>query len=247
MDLVGVCNALVTKRPLKSVRTFDEIDSAGTDLSFRCPDCRNSQNCQNCQRIDVNRIQEEIEQDLISRSSASLPLVTNPDTRIDSDSKERLALKINESQVGELDNRPEDKSGALLSESELQDLGLVDYFDNLPYEIRSKVRYLIPWGIVFNGNSVSTLCRLVQYSSNSLLCQGRNDLNNLVMIIKAVCLSKGKWPKKPNSDKLLQFDSVSDSSGIYDTKGLDSLKILVVEESVTFTSHFPVVTGIVKN
>ena len=68
---------------------------------------------------------------------------------------------------------------------------------------------------------------------------------------KAVCLkiscNKGKWPKKPNSDKLLQFDSVNDSSGIYDSNGLDSLKILVVEKSVTFTSHFPVVTGIAKN
>ena len=100
-----------------------------------------------------------------------------------------------------LNKRPEDKSAALLSESKLQDLGFVDYFDNLPQEIqndiRCKVRYFIPWRIVFNENSVSTPCRLVfdasaspqgQCSLNSLLCKGRNNLNNLVMImIRWVC------------------------------------------------------------
>ena len=54
------------------------------------------------------------------------------------------------------------------------------------------MHYFIPWRIVFNDNSVSTPCRVVfdasasprgQSSLNSLLCKGRNNLNNLVMIV----------------------------------------------------------------
>ena len=211
LDLDYGSNALTVRRPPKCIKTFDEIDTAGTDVSFRCPDCRNCENCKKSQRIDAISIQEEIEQDLIERnvtvdiekcrSSASLPFVTDPDARIDSESQERLALKIYESQVRGLNKRPEDKSAALLSESKLQDLGFVDYFDNLPQEIqndiRCKVRYFIPWRIVFNENSVSTPCRLVfdasasprgECSLSSLFCKGRNNLNNLVMImIRWVC------------------------------------------------------------
>ena len=104
-----------------------------------------------------------------------------------------------------LNNRPEDKSAALLSESKLQDLGFVDYFDNLPLEIqneiRSKVRYFIPWRIVFNENSVSTPCRLVfdasasprgKCSLNSLLAKGTNNLNNMVMIIFKATVPKSR-------------------------------------------------------
>ena len=205
-DLEYGHNSFIAKRPPKCVKTFDEIDTAGTDVSFRCIDCRNCVNCKKSQRIDSVSMQEEVEQDLIERnvtvdivagkSSALLPFVTDPDLRIDSEAQEKLALKIYESQVRGLNNKPDERAAAILSESKLHDLGYVDFLDNLPQEIQDyiwkNIRYFIPWRIVFNINSVSTPCRVVfdasvsprgQSSLNSLLCKGRNNLNNLVMII----------------------------------------------------------------
>ena len=208
---IDFINAHVANRSPKCVKTFDEIDTAGTDVSFRCPRCRNCETCKKSQRFDAVSIQEEIEDDVIQRcvtvnihegrSSALLPFVTDPDPRIDSQSQEKLALKIFQGQVKGLINKPEERSAAILSESKLQDLGYVDFFDNLSQEIKdhimSNVRYFLPWRIVFNPNSKSTPCRLVfdasvsprgQSSLNSLVCKGRNNMNNLVMIlIRWVC------------------------------------------------------------
>ena len=156
-DLCGIKQKLVleggqnfvSKRPPKCIKSFDEIDTAGTDVSFRCPECRNCRTCKKGQRIDAISIQEEIEQDLIERnvtvdivegkSSASLPFVTNPDPRIDTDSQKNLALKIYESQVRGLNNKPEEKAAAILSESKLHDLGFVDFLDNLPQKIQDHI------------------------------------------------------------------------------------------------------------
>ena len=125
-----------------------------------------------------------------------LPFVTDPDVRIDSVAQKKLALKIYESQVKALVNKPEKKQAAILSESKLQELGYVDYLHNLPQEtqdfILKNVHYFIPWRLVFNENSVSTPCRLVmdasasprgQPSINSLLVKGCNRMNKIVMII----------------------------------------------------------------
>ena len=50
LDLEYNSNALTVRRPPKCIKTFDEIDTAGTDVSFRCPDCRNCENCKKSQR-----------------------------------------------------------------------------------------------------------------------------------------------------------------------------------------------------
>ena len=203
---LDLTNVHVANRSPKCIKTFDEIDMTGTDVSFRCPKCRNCETCKKSQRFDAVSIQEEIEDDVIQRcvtvnldegkSSALLPFVTDPDNRIDSEAQERLALKIYQSQVKVLSNKPQERAAAILSESKLQDLGFVEFFDNLPPEIRdhimSNVRYFLPWRIVFNSNSVSTPCRLVfdasvsprgQSSINSMLAKGVNRMNKLVMIM----------------------------------------------------------------
>ena len=38
-------NVLVTRKPPKCVKVFDEIESAGTEISYRCGNCRNCQEC----------------------------------------------------------------------------------------------------------------------------------------------------------------------------------------------------------
>ena len=196
----------VCKKPPKCVKTFDEIDSAGTEVSFRCIDCRGCETCKKSERVDAVSFEEEIHEHIIEKNvdvnleegkaTALLPFVTDPDVRIDSVAQKKLALKIYESQVKALVNKPEKKKAVILSESKLQELGFVDYLHDLPQEIQDfilrNVHYFIPWRPVFNENSVSTPCRLVmdasasprgQPSINSLLVKGSNRMNKIVMII----------------------------------------------------------------
>ena len=64
--------------------------------------------------------------------------------RIGSESKEKLVLNICESQVSAMNSKPDERSAAISS----ADMGLFDYFDNLPLEILdhiwSNVRHFIP-------------------------------------------------------------------------------------------------------
>ena len=61
-------SVFVARKLPKCVKIFDEVESACTEVMYRCLDCRNCQNCKKSQKIDAMSIQEEIEQDLINRS-----------------------------------------------------------------------------------------------------------------------------------------------------------------------------------
>lgn len=199
-----VCH--LARRTPKCVKTFDEIESAGTEVTYRCEDCRDCENCKKSRNIQAISINDEIEQGLIDRNvtvdiaarktSHRLPFVVDPDARIDSQAQENLALQIYRGVIKRLDGKSSEKDAIIQSESKLHDLGYVDWLDNLPQKtqdyIRSNVKYTIPWRVVFNQNSVSTPCRLVfdascaprgQYCLNSLLAKGTNNLNNMVMIM----------------------------------------------------------------
>ena len=196
----------VSKRTPRCVITFDEIDTAGTDASFRCVDCRSCEKCKKSKRVDAISMHEEIEQAIIERNvtvdpvarrtSHLLPFVTDPDSRIDPMSQEKLSLQVYRGTVKRLHDKPLERDTIIKSERKIHDLGYVDWVDNLPADIqdliRSKVRYIIPWRVVYNANSVSTPCRLVfdasasargKCSLNSLLAKGTNNLNNMVMIM----------------------------------------------------------------
>ena len=59
-----------------------------------------------------------------------------------------------------------DKKDVIESEEKLQQLGCVDYVRNLNPEQqemlrRSEIQNFIPWRAVWNGNFISTPCRLV--------------------------------------------------------------------------------------
>ena len=190
------------RRTPKCVRQFDEIERAGTEVTYRCVECRACVKCKTSGRIDAISLQDEIEQGIIERSvdvdpvdgvtTARLPFVVDdPDSRLAPNEFE--ALKVYKGQVRKLNENLDDKMSVIESERKLQDLGFVDYFSNLtPDEqaliLGEKVRYHIPWRAVFNENSVSTSCRLVFDASmgckggcslNSLLAKGSNNMNNL--------------------------------------------------------------------
>ena len=183
---------------------FENVESAGTEVSFRCVDCRNCEKCKNGERVDALSIQEEVEQDLIETcvivdimngiTTAKLPFISNPETKLAPNDK--LARRIYDGQIKMLSSKPLDKKAVIESEGKLQDLGYVEYLANLPREDQdaiknAKVKYFIPWRTVWNENSLSTPLRLVFDASasprgacslNDTLAKGANTMNKLIDI-----------------------------------------------------------------
>ena len=190
------------KKAPKNAKRFEEIENAGSEVTYRCVDCRSCKNCKNGPRVEAISIQEELEQNLIekcvevdierAKTVAKLPFIMDPLTHLEP-SNEHVALRVFKAQVKLLNANPKDKKSVLDFEQKLQDLGYVDYFENLNGEERAiieknSVKYFIPWRPVWKLDSVSTPCRLAFDASmstkgacslNSLLAKGANTLNNL--------------------------------------------------------------------
>jgi len=188
--------------PNRNKDRFDIAERAGSEILYRCVDCRNCKACKSHGAIENISIKEEVEQNLINNSirinkdaseiTASLPFIQNPQIKL-APNKER-AMKVFLQQIRKL-NKVEnlkDKDDVLNSEKKLHNLGFVDYVRNLPNDIQQKlqmqIRHFIPWRAVWKPGSVSTPCRIVfdassptptGYSLNDILAKGRNNLNRL--------------------------------------------------------------------
>ena len=193
-------DCLVAKRTPKVVKKFEEIEAAGTDITYRCNDCRNCKNCLKGPILEAISIEEEQEQCLIEScvdadinlkiSVAKLPFILDPDTHLVNN--EHVALRVYHSQIKLLHDRPEDKKCILEFDQKLQDMMCVDYVSNLDEPERKmildhKVKNFIPWRPVWS-DSTTTPCRLVfdasmsakgSCSLNNTLAKGCNNLNNL--------------------------------------------------------------------
>ncbi len=192
------------QRGPKCLKIFEQVEKSGTEVSYRCMDCRNCKECLKGGLIEEISIQEEAEQDLINkgvdvdvinrRSSTSLPFIADPDTRLVTNDKS--ARKIFDSQVKKLSKSEGDRNDVLESETKLQNLGYVDWLENLSEEeqkmiLDSPVKYFIPWRVVWS-KSISTPVRVVHdassktesgYSLNDILPKGSNNMNNLIQIL----------------------------------------------------------------
>ena len=128
------------------------------------------------------------------RTTAFLPLMNNPSIKL-AHNKE-WALKVCNEQIKKLNQNTEDKKDVIESEEKQQQLGYVDYVKNLKPEqqeiLRREIQNFIPWRTVWNGNSISTPCRLVfdasqptvpGWSLNDILAKGKNNMNKLVEIV----------------------------------------------------------------
>ena len=200
------CTAYPGKRSaIHLEKMFRDCENAGTDVSHRCVKCRNCPDCKISEQIEEISIREEVEQSIINRSvkvdldkgetTADLPFIKDPVNRLSSN--EAIALKVYKYQTKELAKTPKEKEDTVKSEDKLQQLGFVDWFDNLTEEekimiLESPINHFIPWRVVWNPNSLSTFCRLVfdasmrtnkQYSLNDLVAKGRNNMNKLVEIM----------------------------------------------------------------
>ena len=204
-QLADGCSRQVNLSKLQ--RIFEEVESTGSEITYRCPTCRNCKSCKHFDEYEAISLKEEVEQDIINSSvtvnledsttTASLPFVANPLRRL-APNKDR-AMKVFSQQLRKL-NKPsnsQDKEDVIKSEQKLQDLGFVEFVKNLPADVQlmlqtSQIQYYIPWRAVWKGNSVSTPCRVVYdasqatasgYSLNDILAKGRNNLNKLQEIL----------------------------------------------------------------
>ena len=49
---------------------FDQVENAGTEVSYRCTDCRNCNKCKSSENTEFVSMQEEIEQDIIDKCAS---------------------------------------------------------------------------------------------------------------------------------------------------------------------------------
>ena len=200
-----VTNYYPCKTSVKAGRLFEEVEKAGSEITYRCVNCRNCAQCKKSEEIQYISIQEEIEQDIIDNSVhvdvqkgftiAKLPFIMDPMSTLVTNKS--TALSVYKSQVRKLDRNPKDREDVIESERKMQKLGFVDSLENLTQDQRetidkSPIHYYIPWRAVWNTNSLSTPCRLVFDASqitpsgnslNSTLAKGRNNMNKLVEIL----------------------------------------------------------------
>ena len=196
----STCHFLTAKKQ----KRFEEVECAGSEILYRCVNCRNCQKCRNGERIEYASIKDEVEQDIINKSVsveidrgisiAKLPLIDDPIHKLAHNKSKALA--IYNSQVKRLARNPSNKDDIVASENKLQNLGYVDYVKNLTQEQQLKlkedpVQNFIPWSSVWKENSISTPCRIVfnaslptdtRFSLNDILAKGTNNMNVLVEI-----------------------------------------------------------------
>ena len=102
-------------------------------------ECRNCSECKKNGQIESISIQEEVEQSIIERSVyvniqkgitvAKLPFISDPKVRLKPN--EGMAFKVYQAQVRKLEKNPEDKIQVINSKKKLQELGFVDFVNNL--------------------------------------------------------------------------------------------------------------------
>ena len=200
---MGVC--YICKRPPRSLKIYEEMESAGTDVSYRCLECRNCGACKTSGRIESISIQEEVEQALIDRSvtvhpnlgyaEAKLPFTSDPKIRLKTNIS--MATKVYFSQIKRWGKSDVDKQQVIEAEKKLQTLEFVEYVDNLPEKekrlvLASEQKKILVWRPVWNLNSMTTSCRLVFDASqkdlggcalNDILPKGINGMNKLINLL----------------------------------------------------------------
>ena len=190
-----------TSRQIRLSKVLHMVENAGTEVLYRCINCRNCNECRNSGKIGCISIQEEFEQHFIEEgvhvdiekgiTLAKLPFILNPEYKLNPNRSK--ALKVFDGQIRKL-KKKKDKDEVIDSERRVRDMGFVDFLENLSatHQTMSKIQYFIPWRAVWNTNSLSTPCRLVfdaslatnsGFSLNSILAKGRSNVNKLVEIL----------------------------------------------------------------
>ena len=86
-------------------RLFEQAESTGCEITYRCPVCRTCQECKNHKKYESISLKEEVEQHIINQSvtvnleesitSASLLFTSDPSKRLANNKNEAMKVTIN--------------------------------------------------------------------------------------------------------------------------------------------------------
>ena len=191
--------------PSKKLQQFERCESAGSEITFRCIDCRGCPRCRKDSRIEYISIEQEVQQDLVEKSvtldsesqtcTALLPLISDPTVKLAPNRK--CALTVFNKVLKSLEGKDENRKAIIASEQKLQSRGKVEWVHNLAPEIQEflknhPIQNYLPWRPVYKEDSGTTPCRLVfdasaptptGYSLNDIVAKGRNSLNKLQVVV----------------------------------------------------------------
>ena len=201
-----ICSADSVAYSSRKMNEFEAVESAGSEITYRCVDCRECTKCKCSEKIELVSIKEEVEQDVIRKSvtvnpiegtsTASLPFIKDPVIHLAPNKDAAMAIYKRVIRDLNKKGRESRKEEVIKSEAKMQALGFVDYVKNLTPEqqrqlAESPIQNFIPWHAVYSQNSVTTPCRVVfngsfatasSCSLNDILAKGYNTLNSLVEI-----------------------------------------------------------------
>ena len=187
----------------RSIKRFEEAENAGSVINYRCPNCRGCKNCKKSEQTEEVSIKNEAGQHIIEScvkvdidqgvTSADMPLLGDPAVLLVPNKGK--AMKVYHQQLKRLWKDPKDAEALIKSEKKLQDLGFVEWVENLPPDVQKQlkeniIQNFIPWRVSWK-DSMTTPCRMVfdasqptasGYSLNDISPKGINMLNNLVEI-----------------------------------------------------------------
>ena len=125
---VPVFLCFVCGRRPKLLERFDQVESAGTEVPYRCVKCRNCEDCKTGAKVECTSIREEVEQALVDKSvvvniplkktTARLPFLTDPKYKLTSNL--HIARKIYDRQLRQLNRSPKDKQDVIDTQNKLQ-------------------------------------------------------------------------------------------------------------------------------
>ena len=128
-------NVFLSKNSFKCLKQFEEVESAGTEVSYRCVRCRGCPDCTTSKNVECISIHEEVEQGLIDKcvkvnleegyTTAKLPFICDPIQKLAPN--EYIAKRIYIGQVRKLNMNPKDKQDVIMSGKKLHDLGFLTF------------------------------------------------------------------------------------------------------------------------
>ena len=187
------------------LKKFFQQQEAGLDSQFKCIRCRNCKDCLKGAGQERMSIRQEAEQQIIresvhidkelGRAVAKLPFMFDPVDKLVDNSK--IAAKRLENVTKKYSTDPVVKEMLEKSMKKLMDNGHLVLLDDLPPNIKSKIKYAstsytIPADVAFKEGSVSTPARWVfdagsrtsrGFSLNDLLAKGTIDMVRLVDMV----------------------------------------------------------------
>ena len=190
----------------QDLERFENLDSLGSEITYRCLRCRNCNDCRKGDLLEQGSLEGEVQQALIERCiklnikekrlETSLPFIMDPEKNL-APNKHRAMMML-KSQLGKVKRNPAIREDVLKAHNKLLDKGHVCAIRDLPPEEKAIVedpaaqKNHIPWNVVTKPGNMSTPARMTfngssktstGHSLNSILAKGENKLPKIFHIL----------------------------------------------------------------